>query len=68
MKLQEMREIAKRLGLAKADSLKKVQLVREIQRREGNFDCFATAHDGHCDQSACVWRADCFKDAAAAVS
>ena len=67
MKLQEIREIAKRVGLAKAASLKKVELVREIQRQEGNFDCFATAHNGHCDQSGCMRRADCLKDAVAVV-
>lgn len=37
----------------------KVELIRNIQRREGNFDCFAKAYDGYCDQSACLWRADC---------
>jgi hypothetical protein len=35
-------------------------LIRAIQRKEGNFDCFATAHEGVCDQGGCLWRTDCF--------
>ncbi len=61
MKLQEIREIAKTLGLAKASSLQKVDLIRGIQQLEGNFDCFARASDGYCDQSGCTWRTDCLK-------
>lgn len=59
MKLQKLREIAEEHGVkpGKAD---KIQLIRMIQRTEGNFDCFATAWDGVCDQVACLWRDDCF--------
>ncbi|BAV33414.1 SAP domain-containing protein [Sulfuricaulis limicola] len=59
MKIQKIRELARHQGLdpGKAD---KVELIRAIQRKEGNFDCFATAHAGACDQDACLWRADCF--------
>jgi hypothetical protein len=39
--------------------------VRLLQRSEDNFDCFATAVDGVCDQMSCVWREDCFKAAKA---
>jgi hypothetical protein len=35
-------------------------LIRAIQLKEGNFDCFATAHEGVCDQGGCLWRTDCF--------
>jgi hypothetical protein len=38
----------------------KVELIRAIQCKEGNFDCFATAHEGVCDQGGCLWRTDCF--------
>jgi hypothetical protein len=34
------------------------QIIREIQRREGNFDCFGTAV-GHCDQTECSFRSLC---------
>ena len=44
----------------KPGKLKKADLIHAIQRKEGNFDCFATAHEGQCDQVNCVWRIDCF--------
>ena len=59
MNMQEIRGIAKEFGL-KTSRITKVDLVRSIQLTEGNFDCFATAIDGQCDQSACAWRDDCF--------
>lgn len=59
MQMQEIRTIAKDFGL-KASKLKKVDLVRTIQAAEGNFGCFATATDGVCDQTECIWRKDCF--------
>lgn len=64
MKLQEIRAIAKQHQI-NSSALSKTQLIREIQRQEGNFDCFATACGGGCDQMECMWRKDCF-DAAAA--
>lgn len=64
MKLQEIRSIAKQQHI-NSGGLSKNELVREIQRQEGNFDCFGTACGGECDQGECLWREDCF-DAAAA--
>ncbi|MBU0594308.1 MAG: SAP domain-containing protein [Gammaproteobacteria bacterium] len=59
MNLQDIRAIARDLKL-KPSGTSKAELVRQIQRREGNFDCYATASLGVCDQSACLWRKDCF--------
>ncbi len=59
MTVTEIRRIATGLGI-KAAKLSKVDLVRAIQRAEGNFDCFATAYAGECDQHDCSWRSDCF--------
>jgi hypothetical protein len=59
MVMQEIRVLARDRGI-KAGKLSKVDLVREIQRAEGNFDCFASARDGVCDQIQCLWREDCF--------
>jgi len=59
MNLQEIRRLARNQGLM-PKKLSKLDLVRQIQRNEGNFDCFATAYDGVCDQYACLWRKDCF--------
>ncbi|OEU78475.1 MAG: hypothetical protein BA873_06645 [Desulfobulbaceae bacterium C00003063] len=34
------------------------ELIRSIQRAEGNPDCFRRAH-GYCDQLGCAWRPYC---------
>ncbi len=57
MKLDEVRKRAKALGV-KTAHMKKVDLIRQIQRAEGNFDCFGTAKD-YCDQRNCCFREDC---------
>jgi len=59
MNVQEIRELAKDLGI-KTSRLSKIELVRSIQLREGNFDCFASAASCECDQMECAWRDDCF--------
>ena len=59
MNMQEIRVIAKDHGV-KTGRLSKVKLIHSIQQLEGNFDCFATAIDGFCDQAECLWRNDCF--------
>lgn len=63
MNLKDIRLIAKQHHL-KPDGSTKIELVRKIQQMEGNFDCYASASLGICDQSACRWRQDCFADAA----
>lgn len=60
--MPEIRAVAKGLGI-KPGNLSKMELVRTIQKTEGNFDCFATATAGKCDQMGCQWRDDCFKTA-----
>jgi hypothetical protein len=58
MNIQSVRGIAKQRGVA-SRKLKKIELVRKLQRQESNYDCFAKAYDGYCDQSDCLWREDC---------
>ncbi|MCW8919634.1 MAG: SAP domain-containing protein [Gammaproteobacteria bacterium] len=58
MHMQEIRKIAQTHGL-KTSRLSKSALVRLIQGSEGNFECFATALNGECDQLECCWREDC---------
>ncbi len=62
MKLQEIRVMAKNFGI-KASSMNKSQLIHSIQDIEGNFNCYASAGNGECDQANCLWRDDCFADA-----
>ena len=59
MNMQEVRGIAKEYGI-KTSRMTKADLIKEIQLSEGNFNCFASAVDGVCDQSDCIWREDCF--------
>jgi hypothetical protein len=60
MKLTEIQKIAKKRGIKILGKSKKVELIRIIQRAEGNFDCFGTAMN-YCDQLSCLWRKDCLK-------
>lgn len=59
MKLTDVQALAKTKGIG-PDKLSKTNLIRILQKDEGNFDCYATAYDGECDQSDCCWREDCF--------
>lgn len=62
MKLGDVRSIAKSRGVHPG-KLSKTELIRAIQADEGNFDCFATAYGGDCDQITCLWRPDCIDTA-----
>lgn len=59
MKIQAIRNIAKSRSIDPG-TLSKTELIKSIQSSEGNFDCFATAYAGECDQIGCSWREDCF--------
>jgi phosphomevalonate kinase len=60
MTLKQVKAIAKEKGI-KSLNMKKDDLIRTIQRTEGNFDCFGSAGAGGCDQVDCLWREDCLK-------
>jgi hypothetical protein len=51
--------IKKETGLSN-NSVDLINLIRSIQRLEGNPDCFCTAN-GHCDRLDCVWRVYCLE-------
>lgn len=59
MKMTEIRDMAKSRGLKFGVGVTKIDAVRLLQRDEGNFDCFARAESGYCDQYQCVFREDC---------
>ena len=59
MTVKELQKMAKEFGI-KAAGLRKAELVKGIQRAEGNFDCFGTAIS-YCDQLNCLFREDCLK-------
>jgi hypothetical protein len=58
MKLQEIKAIAKSKGV-KDINIKKADLIRTIQKAEGNFDCFGSIKANECRQMTCLWREDC---------
>ena len=57
MKMQELRIIAKQHSINSFGKTK-AALIREIQRAEGNFDCFGTAVV-YCDQENCCFHSMC---------
>lgn len=60
MKIQDIREIAKQ-NRVRVGRLSKIELIRAIQKTEGNNDCFATPYARECNQMNCLWREDCMK-------
>ena len=60
MKMQEIRILAKKMGI-NSFAKTKAELIREIQRKEGNFDCFGRAQ-GFCDQESCSFRPACLNE------
>ncbi len=61
MKLQEIRELAQRRGIEVRRMKKKMDIVRAIQKDEGNDECFMTERASVCDQTGCLWIEDCTK-------
>jgi hypothetical protein len=58
MKMTDITNIAKKAGV-KAGKMNKIQLVRAIQKAEGNEECFSTHQVNACGQVTCSWREDC---------
>jgi len=58
MDLNEVKRIAKKKGIT-TEKMKKAEIIRSIQRAEGNFDCYGSASSGECTQTKCLWRKDC---------
>lgn len=60
MRLSEIEKKAKNLSIKDTWKYSKKDLIKNIQRKEGNFDCFGNAK-GSCSQVACCWREDCLR-------
>jgi hypothetical protein len=58
MKLEEVKKIAKQLGI-QVKGMKKAEIIRAIQQNEGNTDCYETGASESCGQTGCLWRDDC---------
>ena len=55
---RQIQDIAKSKGINPV-KMKKADIIRTIQRIEGNFDCFGTATAGSCNQDGCLWITEC---------
>jgi hypothetical protein len=58
MRLSEIEKKAKTLNIKDTWKYSKKDLIKAIQRAEGNFDCFGTAQN-YCSQLTCCWRNEC---------
>jgi hypothetical protein len=56
MKIQEIREVARRWDVNARIGRSKQDVIRDIQIREGNSPCFRTQEECESD---CLWKSDC---------
>jgi hypothetical protein len=61
MKMQEIKEIAKKWGIPFKVGLSKQHLIRDIQIREGFSPCFRTK--ASCWEKECLWLDECIPPA-----
>ena len=60
MRMSDIEKKSRAVGIKDSWKFSKKELVKAIQKAEGNFDCFGTATN-YCDQMACCWRSDCLR-------
>ncbi len=56
MKMQEVRQIAKKWGVDIKVGRSKQDIIRDIQVKEGYLPCYRTK--GECEYD-CLWKTDC---------
>ena len=61
MTLQEIKKIAKQRNIAVDKNMKKADIIRAMQRQEGNNDCFGNIAAKNCGEINCLWRQDCLR-------
>ena len=59
MRLSDIERKAKTMGINDTWKYSKRELVRVIQRKEVNNECFAKRMRSTCGQMSCCWRSDC---------
>lgn len=59
MTFNGIRRMAKDMGI-NTYQMKKMDLVRAIQRAENNIECYGTERVDYCSEDGCLWRNDCF--------
>jgi hypothetical protein len=58
MNLNDVRKMAKGMGI-NTYGMKKIGVIRAIQRAENNIDCYGTERVATCCEDRCLWRNDC---------
>lgn len=58
MTLRELKLLAKKKGIL-VRNMRRENIIRAIQRIEGNIDCFATPRALDCKQRECLWYNEC---------
>ncbi len=58
MKFNDIRKIAKSMDI-NTYRMKKVDVIRAIQNRENNIECYGTDRVRSCNELSCSWRDDC---------
>jgi hypothetical protein len=61
MNMTAIREQARALGLTSTGKMRKGDLIRAIQSKEGNQPCFESDWRASCQQADCSWRRDCLE-------
>lgn len=61
MRLSDIEKRAKNMGIKDTWKFSKKELIKTIQKTEGNTPCFSAATAGRCRQTICCWREDCLK-------
>ena len=59
MRLLAIEKKARELGIHDTWKYSKKELVKLIQKTEGNKECFAASLRSKCGQLNCCWRVDC---------
>ncbi len=59
MRLLDIEKKARTIGIKDTWKFSKRELIRAIQKQEGNSACFATLGRKSCPQMSCCWRLDC---------
>ena len=58
MNFNEIRKKAKRMGI-NTYKMKKLEVIRSIQRAENNVECYNTPRVEYCLEHECLWRDEC---------
>lgn len=58
MNAQDVKKIAVERGI-KTCKMKKGDIIRAIQTKEGNPACFDTGAAASCGEAECLWKEDC---------